>query len=122
MRLSSVNEVLWLKGFEFNNYIIIIEWCTIDSIKYLVPINSNTIFENRTCKFRSFRTAKHKMSVINISEREVKEFLDWPSTYEAVEQSLRAVCEIRVSDDQPNHVQPTRMFTPALNGKGKNKS
>lgn len=62
------------------------------------------------------------MSVINISESEVKELLDWPSIYEAIEQSLRAVCEIRVSDDQPNHVQPTRTFTPALNGNGKNRS
>lgn len=58
------------------------------------------------------------MSVVNISENEVKELLDWPSLCEAIEQSLRGVCEIRTSDDQPNCQQPTRIFTPALNGMG----
>lgn len=58
------------------------------------------------------------MSFVYISESEVKELMDWPSLCEAIEQSLRAVCETRLSDDQPNSNQPTRIFTPSLNGKG----
>lgn len=56
------------------------------------------------------------MSIVNISENEVKALLDWPPLCEAIEQSLRAVCEIRISDDQPTCVQPTRIFTPAPKG------
>lgn len=56
------------------------------------------------------------MPVININEGQVKDLLDWPLVCDAIEQSLRSVCENKVKDDQPTATQPTRIFTPTENG------
>lgn len=56
------------------------------------------------------------MSVINLSEEQVKELLDWPTVFDAVEQSLRSVCEVRTSADQPIADQPARTKTITGNG------
>lgn len=56
------------------------------------------------------------MSVINLSEDQVKELLDWPTIFDAVEQSLRSVCEVRTSNDQPSANQPARTRTLTENG------
>lgn len=56
------------------------------------------------------------MSLVSLSEEQVKELLDWPSVCDAVEQAFRSVCEVRVSDDQPTSKQPTRIFTPTERG------
>lgn len=56
------------------------------------------------------------MSVVNISEKQVLELLDWPLVFDAVEQSLRSICETRVNEDQPTAKQPTRIFTPTEKG------
>lgn len=58
------------------------------------------------------------MSLINLNESQVKELLDWPIVYEAVEEALRSVCENRVSEDQPTSNQPARSFTAPTNGLG----
>lgn len=58
------------------------------------------------------------MSVVNLAEDQVKGLLSWPLVYEAVEQALRSITEIRTSESQPTANQPTRIFTPAGNGKG----
>lgn len=57
------------------------------------------------------------MSIINISEDQVKELLDLPSICEAIEQSFRSVPEVRPKD-APNSSQPTRTFTRSQDGKG----
>lgn len=56
------------------------------------------------------------MSVVNLSEQQVKQLLDWPSVCDAVEQALRSVCEVRVGDEQPISKQPTRIFTSTERG------
>lgn len=56
------------------------------------------------------------MSVVNLTEEQVLELLDWPLVCDAVEQSMRSICEIRVKDDQPTAKQPTRIFTPTEKG------
>ncbi|XP_055298600.1 ketimine reductase mu-crystallin [Sitodiplosis mosellana] len=56
------------------------------------------------------------MSVINLSEEQVLELLDWPLVCDAVEQSLRSICETKVNEDQPTAKQPTRVFTPIEKG------
>lgn len=56
------------------------------------------------------------MSVINLNEEQVLELLDWPLVFDAVEQSLRSICETKVSEDQPTAKQPTRIFTPIEKG------
>lgn len=56
------------------------------------------------------------MSVINLSEAQVKELLDWPLVVDVVEESLRSICENRVSESQPTAKQPTRTFTPTEKG------
>lgn len=56
------------------------------------------------------------MSIINLTEAQVKELLDWPLVVDAVEQSLRSICENRVSENQPTAKQPTRSHTPTENG------
>lgn len=53
---------------------------------------------------------------VHITEEQVKGLLDWPSICDAVEQALRAICENRVSNDQPISRQPIRNFTPTDNG------
>lgn len=58
------------------------------------------------------------MSVVSLSESQVKDLLNWPLVYEAVEQSLRSITETRTDNSQPTAVQPTRIFTPTPNGKG----
>lgn len=58
------------------------------------------------------------MSVVNLNESQVKGLLTWPLVYEAVEQALRSIPETRTSESQPTANQPTRIFTPAGNGKG----
>lgn len=58
------------------------------------------------------------MSVVNLTEEQVKCLLTWPLVYEAVEQALRSITEIRTSETQPTANQPERIFTPAGNGKG----
>lgn len=56
------------------------------------------------------------MSVTNITEEQVLELLNWPMVCDAVEQSLRSICENRVNEDQPTAKQPTRIFTPTEKG------
>ncbi|XP_031627138.1 ketimine reductase mu-crystallin-like [Contarinia nasturtii] len=56
------------------------------------------------------------MAVINLTEVQVKELMDWPLVFHAVEQSLRSICKTKVSQDQPTAVQPTRIFTPTEKG------
>lgn len=56
------------------------------------------------------------MSVINLSEEQIKEYLDWPTVCDAVEQAFRSVCETRVNDDQPTSAQPARTFTRTEKG------
>lgn len=56
------------------------------------------------------------MSIVNITEEQVLELLDWPLVFDAVEQSLRSICETRVNEDQPTAKQPTRIFTPTEKG------
>lgn len=65
-----------------------------------------------------FCAAHSAMSVIHLSENQVKELLDWPLVYEATEQAFRSICENRVSEEQPIANQPARSFTRTLNGLG----
>lgn len=60
------------------------------------------------------------MSVINLSEAQVKELLDWPMVCDAVEQAFRSVSEVRTRDDQPTSKQPARTFTPTEKGRIQN--
>lgn len=57
------------------------------------------------------------MSITNITEDQVKELLDLPTVCDAIEQSLRSVCEVRPKD-APNSSQPARTFTRSQDGKG----
>lgn len=50
----------------------------------------------------SLRVVDWKMSIINLSEEQVASLLTWPLVYDAVEQALRSVSEIRTSDAQPS--------------------
>lgn len=54
---------------------------------------------------------------INLTEEQVKNLLEWPLVCDAVEQSLRSVCEFRVNDEQPTSNQPARTFTRTKQGK-----
>lgn len=56
------------------------------------------------------------MAVINLTEDQVLQLIDWRLVFEAVEQSFRSVSEVRKSDDQPTSKQPVRSFTPANEG------
>lgn len=56
------------------------------------------------------------MSVISLTEQQVKDLLEWPLVCDAVEEALRSICEFRVNENQPAAVQPTRIFTPTEKG------
>lgn len=58
------------------------------------------------------------INVVNLTENTVKNLLDWPLVYEAVEQSLRSITKTRVNESQPIAEQPTRIFTPMPNKAG----
>lgn len=45
---------------------------------------------------------------IFISENEVKKFLSWPTLFEACEQALRSVCKTKMTESQPDAIQPAR--------------
>lgn len=49
------------------------------------------------------------MSVVQLSEDQVKELLEWPLVCNAVEQALLSMCRERKSDNnQPSSIQPVR--------------
>lgn len=48
----------------------------------------------------------------------MKEILEWPLVYDAIEQALRSITETRTDESQPTFNQPTRIFTVPPNGKG----
>lgn len=56
------------------------------------------------------------MSVISLTEQQVKDLLDWPLVCGAVEEALRSICEFRVNEHQPAAVQPARVFTQTEKG------
>lgn len=59
------------------------------------------------------------MSVVNLSESQVKQLLDWPLVCDASEQAFRSVSEVRTNDDQPTSKQPARSHTATERGKTK---
>lgn len=88
----------------------------------LNPINKNNQRLNDSVWIRQFllcfriETFKKMAGVLNLTESQVLELLDWPLVFNAVEQALRSICKTKVGDDQPTAVQPTRIFTPTEKG------
>lgn len=56
------------------------------------------------------------MSVINLSENQVKQLLDWSLVCDASEQAFRSVGEVRTSNEQPTSKQPARSHTVTEKG------
>lgn len=56
------------------------------------------------------------MSVINLSENQVKKLLDWSLVCDAAEQAFRSVGVVRTSGDQPTSKQPARSHTATEKG------
>lgn len=56
------------------------------------------------------------MSIVNLSEDQVKQLLNWPLVCDAVEQAFRAVSEFRTTAEQPTAKQPNRSHTVTENG------
>lgn len=58
------------------------------------------------------------MSVVQLSEDQVKELLEWPLVCYAVEQALLSMCRERKSDNnQPSSIQPVRPTIQTEKGK-----
>lgn len=58
------------------------------------------------------------MSVVQLSEDQVKELLEWPLVCNAVEQALLSMCRERKSDNnQPSSIQPVRPIIQTEKGK-----
>lgn len=51
------------------------------------------------------------MSVVNLSENEVKQLLDWSLVCDAAEQAFRSVSEVQTNNEQPTSKQPARSHT-----------
>lgn len=56
------------------------------------------------------------MSVVQLSENQVKQLLDWPLVCDAVEQAFRSVSDTRENHEQPTSKQPARSRTVTENG------
>lgn len=56
------------------------------------------------------------MSVVQLSEEQVKRLLDWPLVCDAVEQAFRSVSDVRTNNEQPISKQPARSRTITDNG------
>lgn len=54
--------------------------------------------------------------ILHLSESQVKEVLNWPVIYDAVEQALAAITSTKATEDQSRAVQQPRNFTRADNG------
>lgn len=60
------------------------------------------------------------MSVLQITENQVKDLLDWPAVCEAIEESFRSTNNLH-PEEAPYSSQPPRSYTNAGNGAGKAK-
>lgn len=56
------------------------------------------------------------MSIVNLSENQVKQLLDWPLVCDAAEQAFRSVSEVQTNNEQPTSKQPARSHTATERG------
>lgn len=55
-------------------------------------------------------------NLIHLTESQVKQLLNWPLVYEAVEEALSAITATKANEAQPVANQPARSFTRSKNG------
>lgn len=55
-------------------------------------------------------------NLIHLTESQVKQLLNWPLVYEAVEEALSAITATKSNEAQPVANQPARSFTRSPNG------